>query len=96
MTTSGGNNQLCIRTGNARRIFRLPSSVSTKVMIIDHDDVKDDGLDGSCDDDDHHHNDHDDDDAGMTTQQCPTSVNTTTVLLTMPYVSQVASQMLSS
>ena len=85
MTTSGGHNQLRIRTGNTRGIFRLPSSVSAKVMIIDHDDVKDDGFGGPCDDGDN---------AGMTTQQCPTSVNTTTVLLTMPYVSQVASQML--
>ena len=46
------------------------------------------------DDSDSHDDDDDDDDAGMTTQQCLTSVNTTTVLLTMPYVSQVASQML--
>ena len=46
------------------------------------------------DDSDSHDDDDDDDDAGMTTQQCPTSVNTTTVLLTMPYVSQVALQML--
>ena len=90
ITTSGGHNKLCLRTRNTRGILRLPSSLSTKVMIIDHDD----GCDGPCDDDndhddhDHDDNDHDDANAGMTTEQCRTSVNTTTVLLKMPYVSR--------
>ena len=96
ITTSGGHNKLCLRTRNTRGILRLPSSLSTKVMIIDNDDDNNDGCDGPCDadsdndhdDNDHDHHDHDDHDAGMTTEQCRTSVNTTTVLLRMPYVSQ--------